>query len=267
MKTLCTLLALAIGLAAYSQEEKTLIDVCDDFNYPHLEASLDQLKSSSNDDLKFRWNTSAYREIVAGYFEHVISLEKHVKKNVDPQTYQVTRYRIELISKNKEATTFYRITEIQRKKIAGEWQDDPIILAQDSTRVLADCKAKFRKVYSVPLETQQLFTTSVTYGSSCGYGGTPMPFYEQLQQMIEWRDTTGLTQWLRSPTAEIQIFGIEGIYTLQRSGMEINESTMELVDVISKKKGNVSVCGGCIFYTESIDHVVELIRRDTLLMK
>ena len=81
--------------------------------------------------------------------------------------------------------------------------------------------------------------------------------FTKLEKLIKSKDSKNLVKWLKSTVPEIQLYAIDGILTLKKQGIVFNKDVLKLVDVISKKKGEVYTCNRCIYSNKLIINIEE----------
>ena len=105
------------------------------------------------------------------------------------------------------------------------------------------------------MESGPLFY-KVVYGKSCGWAGIDPPYRDMLNGLISEKNTSELEKWLSSETTEIQVYGVEGFYSLKKKGYKPSEKQLQLIKIIKSKVGNLRTCSGCIYREETIKEAV-----------
>lgn len=100
----------------------------------------------------------------------------------------------------------------------------------------------------------------LVYTLGCGIDGKD--YSKEHQKMMSYvrnKNYNKLSEWLRQISPEIQAYAIEGLYRLQKSGIKIKPSELELIDSIKSRLPFVYGCWGCITGEYIfIDNIIEL---------
>ncbi len=86
------------------------------------------------------------------------------------------------------------------------------------------------------------------FGHWCSIGGSPPDYCYEMLDLVNKRKKEVLKNWLLSFDPEIQAYGIEGIYYLERKGVPINEQEFMIINQIKKTNNMLIKCEGCFFY-------------------
>ncbi len=112
------------------------------------------------------------------------------------------------------------------------------------------------------LDLSQLRHSEIVYGHHCGFGGSEPEYRIQLNHALGLQDHITLLTWLQSNIPALQLYAMEGIYTLKKQGIHFDQSTFQMMELVEKKKGNVQTCSGCFGFTESISKIAKRIKKD-----
>ncbi|MCB9263349.1 MAG: hypothetical protein H6607_13335 [Flavobacteriales bacterium] len=239
----------------YAQEGKELVRVCSGLNYQKLVDKLIDFKAKSTDKIEYEWYTVLEREIIPRYSEQLIEFKKYVKDAKEPHIESVYEFSVKLIKTSEGNIIFYNVLKGERS------------LKKESTEMLAVFKTKFDSIYHSPLNFDELFVTNIRFGKKCGINGIDPDHRLKMEKLVTSKDTATLIKWLKSATAEIQLYALEGILTLESQGMIFDQKVQNIVELIKNKQGTAFTCGGCIHYNDSISHLVEDINIKTEIDK
>jgi len=114
----------------------------------------------------------------------------------------------------------------------------------------------YSATYHSPIDTTDLFQTSIVYGNSCGIAGTSKEYQERLSSLIQRRDLSTLSSWLWSPNIEKQLYAIKGLKTMEKFGYQLTAKDSRIIKLISQKNGLINICSGCIHSADSIKNVL-----------
>jgi hypothetical protein len=195
------------------------------------------------------------REVVGTNREGVFKVEMVRKPD---SVGNVDNFTINLLA-DKDNIFFYELRKwIFKRKDNGTYYSYPVTV--DTYKELGayqQFEKLFAKTYRSSLDTNDLFQTSIVYGSSCGIAATPTEYQQKLITILQKRDLATLSTWLRSPNIEKQLYAIKGLYKLQGSGdYQITSEEKKIIDAIANKNGEAQTCSGCIYSSESISNLV-----------
>lgn len=245
-----------------AQEEEKILAACQNFDYSELERVLTDLKTNS--PKRYELNTKLDRELVNGFFEQFIELKVHDSRYWGSESPVAFKYEIRLIRKKDGQLAYYKIIRFDEKE-DGESIEcsriiSEIVVKEVSNNTLEDLKVSFQKVYGVQLNFQALFESTIEYGSMCGFGGSPPEYRVKQNKLVKAMEKDSLISWLKSPVAEIQLYAIDGILTLKKSGIKFSKRVLKLIDIIEKKEGNANSCSGCFSENTTITALVQEIK-------
>ena|GEM_PF-4187527 len=104
----------------------------------------------------------------------------------------------------------------------------------------------YRIIYERELAVSDLFSDSVDYGRECSRFLMAPEARVKMEEMVEKEDIPGLNAWLASPVTELQMYAVEGLYSLCGRGLLLTAFQTRCIAAIGKKRGDVSTCHGCI---------------------
>ncbi len=246
----------------FAQEEEKLHTYCQNFKYQEIEDCLNDFQKKSTDKIKYKWRTVLERELVNDFFEQDIKFTKTVKKEETVLNYTVYNYNLKLIKKKGGDIAFYKLTRLKNVKSNGEWIPKEMVLSENSNKMMRELESAFEKVYSQPLNHNELFESGIVYGRICGRVRGVPGYRGKLNQLLNSKDSEELVKWLKSTVVEIQLYAIDGILTLRKDGVVFDKSIFKLIDIIGNKKGFAKTCRRCTHNDELIKTIVEKIKKE-----
>jgi len=128
-------------------------------------------------------------------------------------------------------------------------------------RAYADMRALFVHEYGAEMQEKELFSTETVYGDWCGFGGSPPPYKEQMDTLVAHNDRAGIVAWLQSASIEKQVYAFDACHDMKLKGIKLSPEEQRLCKLISKKKGLIQTCGGCLYGAEDIREVISGIKK------
>lgn len=241
---------------AFTQEEEKLSGLFQNFDYQEVENGLNSFEKIATEKTKYKWRTNIERELVNNFFEQIIQFTKSVRSDENKSVSTLYKYNLKLIKKQNGKIALYKLYRLKNVKVNGKWTPTEIIVKEGSNKIMKELESEFLRVYSYPLNYNELFETNIVYGDVCGRVRGIPEYRGKLETLIKSKDSKNLVKWLKSTVTEIQLYAIDGILTLKKQGIVFNKEVLKLVDVISKKKGEVYTCNGCIYSNELIIGII-----------
>ncbi|MGV3610256.1 MAG: hypothetical protein ACO1N0_04875 [Fluviicola sp.] len=242
-----------------AQEEEKILAACQNFDYSELERVLTDLKK--NAPKRYELHTKLDRELVNGFFEQFIELKVRDSRYWGSESPVAFMYEIRLIRKKDGQLAYCKIIRFDAKEDGESIECSRIIsemvVKELSNNTLEDLKVSFQKVYGVQLNFQALFESTIEYGSMCGFSGSPPEYRVKLNKLVKAVEKDSLISWLKSPVAEIQLYAVDGILTLKKSGIKFKKSVLKLIDIVEKKEGTANSCSGCLSQNTTITALVQ----------
>ncbi|MEP7377703.1 MAG: hypothetical protein ABI675_30140 [Chitinophagaceae bacterium] len=215
-------------------------------NFQAFKAYVDN--SYSKQDVSFTWEL--LRTVVSGYQEGMVKVDA---KDSTSRAKELYLYRLNLITSGNQII-FY---DLQKKKI-----DDRSYMTFEteeifrSEKAMSDLERKFKDIYTVDLNYNDLFQNSIVYGRHCGIAGENPEYLQKLDVLLENQDVEEISRWLKSANAEKQLYAIRGYKYLASQGYKLSEEEKGLLTIAGKKDGLVSVCSGCTYWSEDFQTVL-----------
>lgn len=244
-----------------TKEEEKIYSFCKNLNYKKIEKGFNKLQSRSSNELMYIWQTDLEREIINDFFEQIIEFRVEIQDEENPAVYSVYTNKISLIKTKDGRIAFYKINRLENVKINEEWQKQDVVLQKDSSNLLRKLQSDFKNTYDQKLDFDELFETEIVYGSHCGIAGMEPEYRVKMNKLVESKDTTTLIKWLKSATIEIQLYAIDGILNLKKSGLKFDKSILELIELIENKEGEAYTCSGCTHWNRPINEIIERIKK------
>lgn len=127
---------------------------------------------------------------------------------------------------------------------------DSIVSNYRNEHLLTQFINRHNTLYQTRIDTtneNSFISNKFVYGFSCGFVGTEPPKRIELDYLIRTKDYQTISAWLRSVNPEIQAYGLEGIYTLSKSGIRPTSKDIEIMEYLVHKTLNIYACSGCIY--------------------
>lgn len=247
------------SLNAFSQPtEEKLISACETFDYQKLVKYLNTYVYDSKRN--FRWRVTLQREIVNDFIEEMINVTKTEIDKKNSKIRSEDYYELKIIRKESQIS-IYRIEKIE----SSESNFKEVLVKENKlTRAYNTFVSDFKKVYRTKLNSRDLFNKKIYefYAEKCflSEGGRTISLRKELNRIIDTKDEKILETWIKSPSIEVQLYAIEGIYALQEKGVKFSPDIMNLISIIAKKEGFAFTCSlGGDFYS-SIPKLINSIK-------
>ena len=236
---ICSLL-IVFTFTASAQTLRKLREILHERNVKSLRSFID--RANNPKDTIPSWDL--FREINSDYQEGIIMLDGPAQLEI---------YQIETIA-SRHQIIFYEI-----KKKVCEPNADCIFVPEEIFKDAAAYsifESSFTKTYGASIDPMDLFQTSIIYGQHCGIDGHIPKYQQKLNALIESRDIAAIRNWLRSANAEKQLYAIRAYRFLTLNGYRLTEDELRLLKIVKQKDGDVSVCGGCTYWTDRFSQIV-----------
>ncbi|MCI5056198.1 MAG: hypothetical protein MRY83_08820 [Flavobacteriales bacterium] len=236
-----------LSLGVQAQINQSIENWIGNKDFIFLFEKLDSLKTN-NDSIKVTHLHE--RELIKGITEIVLEVKKEIP--IDEHTSKLEIFKLELINSN-DKLVYYRVWDLRNscnKHIYLNYYD-----AHGMNRI----KSEYRRTYNFEIDSTHLFSDTVVYGYPCEQLGTINPERDSLEKSIENNNPELSLTWLKSPNLELQLFGYEGLLRLIENGYKANQSTMEILETITEKKGLIGTTLECLFYRIRFEEVVKII--------
>jgi hypothetical protein len=236
---------------------------CQDFSHSRLVQKLDDLKKQSTVQSKFEWSTKLEREIIDNHVEKLIEVVNEVQDKDNLLSYSLSTHTIKLIYKADQIVCYSLIKIVKYVEKREEWLPIERVVAENSIpERLHALHLAYKKTYHTNLNFKELFVTDIIYGRQCGFAEQDPAYREKLNKLIATNNKKEISKWMKSATAELQLYAIEGIYALEKKGVQFDPSVLALLPIIEKKEGTVHTCAGCVSHNKPIQETVNEIRKE-----
>lgn len=197
-----------------------------------------------------------FRELVSNYYEGVFYFSRCVKDTENEAITTVYPYRVTLLSYGSNIF-YFELSEQKNKKINGDWVPycEEIQKYRNDT-LMGQLKKSFYKAFFSDLNEGELFDEKIFYGSLCGDGGSKLEERIQTDIWVRKKDRLSLMKWLQSTNFEKQVYAVDGLYQLKKSGVKLTEQENSIIKAIQSKKGKVHVCNGCLIGNDDLAEVL-----------
>jgi len=186
------------------------------------------LQSISRKNSNYQYSEILSRQIVGDYYEKEIEFQ-------EPSIYQINI----VINGDK----------IVYAKLIGNGGN--YFHKTQSDTLIKELSNEFKTEYYKDIKLDSFFN-KVVYGTHCGIAGIQPEYRTFMEKLVSERNAQSLEKWLCSETAEIQLYGMEGLYELKKKGYNLTIKQQKLIKIIKSKNGNLRTCSGCIYDQESI---------------
>lgn len=197
-----------------------------------------------------RWE--CLRELTPDFKEGIFTFTVDIpdKKNSAISSY--TKFKINIIIE-KSKILYYEFNK-ERERSLLYWKEDHYKLTDkfSNEAQLERLKKNFQDLFKSGLDRKQLFVINFPYGENCSIDGTAPEGREQVEKWIKAKDKTELLRWLRSTNTEKQVYAVEGLHRLSKSGISLTQHELNLIRVVINKEGTINVCSGCSHGQENI---------------
>jgi hypothetical protein len=227
---------------AYSQFSNRILNYCKNKDFVGLETLIDSLHETGNrGGINYSAYTEVNRQIVGNYYETIFNYEE--TESI------VLEYSIKLISDSN------KIIYCKFSKIEFKDKPETVYNFLDEERFL-DLKQQYNRAYKKQIKIKNFFIDDIVYGMKCGRAPVPPKYREICEKAITNKDTRLLNNWLVSVITEKQVYAVEALLRLEKSGMTLNPEQKQRIELVRNKKGTIRGCAGCLGRTWKIDYAL-----------
>ncbi len=213
------------------------------------------INNTPKSNVNFSWELQ--RTIVGDYTEGIIKIEEKLPSNNGTGGNFINNYSVYILT-TKDKIFYYRFTKsIYKYKNPehSEHNEETIDSLRDDIEY-SSFENAFRQVYNNNIDHNDLFLTSIVYGSLCGIAGINPEYMEQLNLLVEEENIDGVRRWLKSANAEKQLYALNGYRILVNQGYNLTDEEKRIILIVEQKKGAVSTCSGCLYMNKTFQDVV-----------
>lgn len=194
------------------------------------------------------------REIVPRFYETVVLYNK--KEFIDTVQYY-KKVKLDILSYDntivKHILSEQKILNVDSIKLL---QSIPIYSNRNDS-LFHKLETGFLSLYKQPLDEDELFVINNRYATGCGYDGDKPRKRIALEFLVRNKDTIQLYKWLTSTNTETQLYAVEGIYRLSKSGYFFSKDITIMIEYVKAKKGTALTCNGCMTYYEKVSNLTK----------
>lgn len=197
------------------------------------------------------------RDLTEEFQEGVFLFKKTVPDPDNPRSNSVYTYKVKLIATQIHIVS-YELSQEKYRKTGDQWETYDSLISRFKDEVMyTNLKKAFRKLFQTDLNEQDLFLTGVVYGERCGITGTYSEARTKIIKNVKKEDKQELVKWLQSPNTEKQVYAVDGLYQLHSKGIKLSKKERKMIAFVMNKNGNLNVCYGCLYHTESVREAVK----------
>lgn len=211
-----------------------------EFNREPIKQKLKELVSILNsENINFKklntfWESQKKSKKESYGLEKRTNFERKINKNFTQESIEIrivgSSYNLNIIKSN-DSLVYLKLTDSKEQKVILERTEKP----------------EFGK------NNYDIFT----YGTFCGFGGTPPDKCQEMLGLVRESNYKELSIWLQSINPEIATYGYIGIDFLNRKGIEILPTEFGKMEKLRISEIQLNTCQGCYFgVTEKISEVL-----------
>jgi hypothetical protein len=195
------------------------------------------------------------RELCSPFQELIVEFNENVYEEPKIGVSYINHYRINVIIAYNQFA-YYTLRKQIARGIEDENAEMETIDSFKNDSAIDSLEVVFLQTYGAKLDWKELFVNRNIYGKWCGVAGSPPAMRKELDTLLADKNQEVLTNWLKSPNVEKQVYAIDGFYQLKQNGYKQTGEQQKLIDVIKKKKGQINTCSGCFYESSWIDSTV-----------
>jgi hypothetical protein len=252
------LLTILIGLfwtsTLFGQVQNDINKVLASKDFVAFKKYADNLSSREN---RISSNWECFRDLTTDFQEGVFIFEKSVPDKDNPAISSVYTFRVNLIT-TMTNIVYYELSEKKNKKVGNDWEPyyEPINNFKDE-KAFENVKSTFKSVFQSDLNENELFLTDFVYGSHCGFAGVNPNGRQQIDNWVAEKNKAELLKMLKSTNTEKQVYAVDGLLQLKKSGVKLTDEEKKIINFICSKNGTMYVCSGCIHSRQDISSVTK----------
>jgi hypothetical protein len=216
-------------------------------------ASSKYTKATSGSNVRAIWDLK--RDITPIFQEAIVDIDESFPDKDKPGISTVYRYRINLIATDKEIV-YYDFGNKASKSASWDDFELDVLDSLRNKRLMDSLQSSFSNNYATQLNWKELFIDTNVYGYACSIAGEMPDMRQELQIIISKKNYQILNDWLKSANTEKQVYAVDGLYQLKRKGYKLTGEQQKLISILKSKKGQLNVCRGCIYSSDSIGEIV-----------
>ena len=181
--------------------------------------------SSKEKNIDCHW--TILRDLTTDFKEGVFYITHSVPDTKDPGIHSVFTYRVRLLITDN-TVLHYELSEKRNRKVKKDWvpyYDSLDYYRNDSLFNLL--RQSFFKFFDGELNETELFIDDLVYGQACGIIGEDPREKLIIDGLVAAKNKAELFKRIRSSNFEKQIYGVDGLYQLKKSGQPIRLKSSE----------------------------------------
>lgn len=201
------------------------------------------------------------RDLTTEFQEGVFIFEKSVPDKDNPAISSVYTFRVNIIT-TKTTIAYYELSEKKNKKVCYNWETyyETIDKFKDS-KAFDNLKAAFKYIFQSDLNEDELFVIDFVYGSNCGFAGVNPKGRQLINNWVAEKNKAELLKWLKSTNTEKQLYAVDGLLQLKKSGVKLTDDEEKIINFICNKNGTMHICSGCMHSLQNIRSVTKNLKR------
>lgn len=212
--------------------ENQLIKTCNVNDLKVLDKAIKKLELFNDTTTIYDVEALMNFEIIDDYRAYLYQIEEYNKQTI-------TTYQIRVISKDNQIA-FYEIEKGDNRN--DKWIVKTPIAKKEEANLYKELNEKYQKIYGNSVSIQQIFDTSEIYVFFENMNGWVFEsaYYrkrENYDEVIKNQDITTLLKWLKSGNISLQLYAIEGIFTLAEKGIIFPSDTWNFIELVQQKEG------------------------------
>lgn len=215
----------------------------------------------SNREKRISSHWESLRDLTTDFQEGVFIFEKSVPYKDNPAVSSVYTFKVNIIT-TKTTIAYYELSEKKNKKVGDNWEScyEPFDNFKDG-KAFDNLKATFKGIFQSDLNENELFVIDFVYGSRCGFAGVNPKGRQQIDNWVAEKNKAELLKWLKSTNTEKQVYAVDGLLQLKKSGVKLTDEEVKIINFICSKNGTMYVCSGCIHNRQDISSVTKNVKQ------
>jgi hypothetical protein len=240
-KEILIVLGLFLGSTSFGQEyvQKELTLLKNEKSLSRLKFRIDSLTKIIRSDKAEYKKSSQTIEILNLYFETSLYISVSIPHDT-PVVYHYLPFRFCIINKG-DSILYCKLREVEYGGELGK-----TVFSYDDNKIFK-FYSDYESFYGSKINPDDFFLKSDVYGKSCNeFFQEPPPSRDIIENKISKKDTVFINSWLGSASIEKQVYAVEALSRLKKSGMSLSTRQEKLMTFIKGRNVKVSVCnGGC----------------------
>lgn len=199
-----------------------------------------------------------FREVIPGFNEGILYIIKLTPRKGERHIVNELAYRVSIVTFDS-AIAYYKLDEVVTNYEGnGEKTIKHKRTFKNDTAFVLLCNS-FKSMFKKPLNMNELFIEDFKYGWQCGIVGVNPKPRVIMEGFVQNNNKDSLVQWLQSTSTEKQIYALEGLYELNKAGLQLTTKEKQMAMYVKAKKGTINYCIGCLHSDIKIFEVMKII--------